>query len=43
MQLHDAAVDEADHHDGGGAGALDDGGHAETEEEALDGIVGQLA
>ena len=43
MQLHDAAVDEADHHDGGGAGALDDGGHAETEEETFDGIVGQLA
>ena len=42
MQLHDAAVDEADHHDGGSTGTLDDGGHAQTEEEALEGLSVQL-
>ena len=43
MQLHDAAVDEADHHDGGSTGTLDDGGHAQTEEEALEGVIRQFA
>ena len=43
MQLHDAAVDEADHHDGGSTGTLDDGGHAQTEEEALKGVIRQFA
>ena len=43
MQLHDAAVDKADHHDGGGTGALDHGRDAQTKEEAFEGIIGQLA
>ena len=43
VQFHDAAVDKAHHHDGGGAGTLDNGGDAQTQEEALDGAVGQLA
>ncbi len=43
MQLHDAAVDEADHHNGGGAGTLDDGRYAQAQKKALDGAVGQLA
>ena len=43
MQLHDAAVDKADHHNGGGAGALDHGGDAQTQEKALERVVGQFA
>ena len=43
MQLHDATVDKADHHNGGGAGGLDHGGDAEAKEKALEGVIGQLA
>ena len=43
MQLHDAAVDKADHHNGGGAGALDHGGDAQTQEKALERVVSQFA
>ena len=43
MQLHDAAVDKTDHHDGGGAGALDDGRYAQTQKETFERAVGQLA
>ncbi len=43
MQLHDAAVDKADHHNGGGTGRLNDRGYAQAQEKSLDGIIGQLA
>ena len=43
MQLHDAAVDKADHHNGGGAGGLNHGGDAEAQEKALERVIGQLA
>ena len=43
MQLHDAAVDKAHHHNGGSAGALDDGGHTQTQKKALEGVIGQFA
>ena len=43
MQFHDAAVDKTDHHDGGGAGALDHGGDAQTQEKALERVVSQFA
>ena len=43
MQLHDTAVDKADHHNGGGAGTLDHGGDAQTQEKALERAVGQFA
>ena len=43
MQLHDAAVDKAYHHNRGSAGALDYGGHAQTQKKALEGVIGQLA
>ena len=43
MQLHDATVDKADHHNGGGAGGLNHGGDAEAKEKALEGVIGQLA
>ena len=43
MQLHDAAVDKADHHTGGGAGALDHGSDAQTQEKALERVVSQFA
>ena len=43
MKLHDAAVDKADHHNGGGTGRLNDRGYAQAQEKSLDGIIGQLA
>ena len=43
VQLHDAAVDETDHHNGGSAGRLDHGGDAEAQEKALERVIGQLA
>ena len=43
MKLHDAAVDKADHHDGGGAGALDDGRNNQAQCEAFEGVVGKTA
>jgi len=43
VQLHDAAVDKTDHHDGGGAGTLDDGRHAQAQKEAFERVVSQLA
>ena len=43
MQLHDATVDKADDHDRGRTGTLDDSGHAQTQKETFDGVVGQLA
>ena len=43
MQLHDAAVDKADHHHGGSAGTLDHSGDAQAKEKAFKGVVSQLA
>ena len=43
MQLHDAAVDKADHHDRGSAGTLDHSGDAQAKEKAFKGVVSQLA
>ena len=43
MQLHDAAVDKADHHNGGSAGTLDHSGDAQAKEKTLEGVIGQLA
>ena len=39
---HNAGVDEADHHDRGGRGTLDDGGHAEAQQEAAQAAAGHL-
>ena len=43
MQLHDAAVDKDDHHDGGGAGTLDHRGNAQTQKKAFERVIGQFA
>ena len=43
MQFHDAAVDKADHHNGGSAGTLDHSGDAQAKEKTLEGVIGQLA
>ena len=43
MQLHDAAVDKAHHHNGGGTGTLDHSGNAQTQKEPFERAVGQLA
>ena len=40
-EFHDAGVDKAHRHDGGGGRALDDGRNAGAKRQALDGVVGQ--
>ena len=42
-QAQKPGVDKTDHHDGGGAGALDDGRYAQTQKETFERAVGQLA
>ena len=41
-QLHDAGVDEADDHDGGGGGGLDDGRDEGAEEDTAQRAAGQM-
>ena len=41
-QVHNAGVDEAHNHDGGGGGGLNDHGNQRAQQEAQDGVAGQL-
>ena len=42
MQLHDAAVDKADHHDRGSRGGLNDARDGQTRQEAQHPVGGEL-